>query len=156
MVNQLSYFTFQPMFNAGITKAMAYDILSVDIKEPLLLIEKCSPCSGGSGFSSLSGPLPCARRHITANKMCEHDVKKHFLPSIHTSSQVHSVLCPLDPHFVSLTDIWKSVQSCCKINTIKVFLCTVTWFSCFLAWTILLSTENAHVNSYNTVIRFNS
>ena len=34
----------------------------VYIKEPLLLIEKSSPCSGGSGFPLLlSGPLLHAR-----------------------------------------------------------------------------------------------
>ena len=42
----------------GVTKAMLCAILSVYIKEPLLLIRKSSPC-GGSGFPlSLSGPLP--------------------------------------------------------------------------------------------------
>ena len=40
----------------------------------LPLIEKCSPCSGGSGFPLshyLSGPLPHVRRHITVYKYIE-------------------------------------------------------------------------------------
>ena len=42
----------------------------VHIKEPLLLIGKSSPCSGGSRFLShyLNGTLPYVRCHITINK----------------------------------------------------------------------------------------
>ena len=47
-------------FNNG--HGMCYPVCGmVHIKEPLLLIEKSSPCSGGSGFPLshyLSGPLP--------------------------------------------------------------------------------------------------
>ena len=57
----------------GVTKAVVCDILSgmVDIKEPLLLIGKSSPC-GAAGFLSryLSSPLPYVRCHITVNKKC--------------------------------------------------------------------------------------
>ena len=48
----------------------------VDIKYPLLLIEKSNPCSGGSGFSSyLNGPLSYVRNHITVLKCVECVVK---------------------------------------------------------------------------------
>ena len=42
----------------GIIKAMVYAILSgmVNIKDPLLPIEKSSPCSSGSGFSFWLSP----------------------------------------------------------------------------------------------------
>ena len=41
-------------------------------KEPLLLIEKSSPCSGGSGsrFGYIRCPLTYVRRHTTVSKMC--------------------------------------------------------------------------------------
>ena len=38
-------------FTTGITKAVICAILSVHINEPLLLIGKNSPCSGGSDFT---------------------------------------------------------------------------------------------------------
>ena len=42
MVDPLSYFSFQPVFHACVTKAVVSVILSVmmHIKEPLLLIRK--------------------------------------------------------------------------------------------------------------------
>ena len=41
----------------------------IHIKEPMLLIEKSSPCGSRSFlFRYLSGPLPYVRRHITVNK----------------------------------------------------------------------------------------
>ena len=54
----------------GVTKAVVCVILSgmMHIKEPLLLIEKSSPC-GGSGLP-LSGPLPYVWCHIAVNEMC--------------------------------------------------------------------------------------
>ena len=72
MVDPFSYFSFQlhDWCNKGC--GMCYPVCGmVHIKEPLLLIGKCSPC-GGSGFLSryLSGPLPYVLRHITVNKMC--------------------------------------------------------------------------------------
>ena len=54
------------------------------MKDALLLIEKSSPCSGGTDFLSryLGGPLPYGRRHITVNKMYSvRPLTKHFLPS---------------------------------------------------------------------------
>ena len=62
MLDPLSYFSFH-CSTTGLTMVMVCAILSgmVHIKEPLLLIEKSSPCSGGSGFPLshyLSGPLP--------------------------------------------------------------------------------------------------
>ena len=39
----------------GVTKVVVYGM--VHIKEPLLLIGKSSPCSGGSGFSLLLSEL---------------------------------------------------------------------------------------------------
>ena len=56
----------------GITKAVVCAIL-VNIKDPLLLIEKSSTRSGDSGLllsRYLSGPLLYVRRHITVNKTC--------------------------------------------------------------------------------------
>ena len=52
-VDPLGYFLFQPAFydwcNKG--RGMSYPVCGmVHIKEPLLLIGKSSPCSGGSGF----------------------------------------------------------------------------------------------------------
>ena len=58
-VDLLNYFSFQPVLHNWCNKdrGMYYsDCGMVDIKEPLLLIGKSSPCSGGSGFPlSLSG-----------------------------------------------------------------------------------------------------
>ena len=55
------YFSFQPVLHDWCNKGrgMCYPVCRiVHIKEPMLLIGKCSPC-GGSGFPlSLSGPLP--------------------------------------------------------------------------------------------------
>ena len=52
MVHPLSYFSFKPVFhNKGI--GMCYPIcgmVHIKEKEPLLLIRKSSPCSGGSRF----------------------------------------------------------------------------------------------------------
>ena len=60
----------------GVTKAvvMYHSVCGmVHIKDPLLLIEKSSPCIGGSGFPlSLSewSFTMSGGRHITVNKMC--------------------------------------------------------------------------------------
>ena len=53
MVDPLRYFSFQPVFydwcNRG--RGMCYPVCEmVHIKEPLVLIDKRSPCSGGNGF----------------------------------------------------------------------------------------------------------
>ena len=52
---------------------MCYSVCGImHIKDPLLLIEKSSTCSGGSGFPlslSVLSPLPWGL-HITINKMC--------------------------------------------------------------------------------------
>ena len=76
MMDLLSYFLSHPMlhdwYNKG--RGMCYPACGmVDIKEPLLLTEKSSPCSGGSGFPlSLSERffLPYVLGHITVNIMC--------------------------------------------------------------------------------------
>ena len=73
MVDPLSYFSFQPVFHdTGMCRGMCYPICGmVHINDPLLLIEKSSPC-GGRGFRylSVSLGLPYVQRHITVNKMC--------------------------------------------------------------------------------------
>ena len=61
-----SYFSFQPVLHEWCIegRGMCYPVCGiVHIKDPLLLIEKSSPCSGGSGFplSFLNGPLPYNR-----------------------------------------------------------------------------------------------
>ena len=53
MVDPLSYFSFKPVLHDLCNKGcgMCYSVCGmVHIKEPLLLIKKSSPCSGGSGF----------------------------------------------------------------------------------------------------------
>ena len=53
MVDLLSYFSFQPVLNNWFNKChvMYYPVYGmVHIKDPLLLIEKSSPCNGDSGF----------------------------------------------------------------------------------------------------------
>ena len=76
-VDLLNYYSFQPVFHDWCNKGrgMCYPVYGmVHIKEPLLLIGKSSPCSGGTGFFSLylSGPLPYVC-HITVhtNGSCE-------------------------------------------------------------------------------------
>ena len=52
MVDPLSYFSFQPLLHDWCSKGrcMCYPVCGmVPIKDPLLLIEKSSPC-GGSGI----------------------------------------------------------------------------------------------------------
>ena len=54
MVGSLSYFLFQPVLHDWCAKGhgMRYPVCGmVDIKDPLLLIKKSSPCSGDSGFA---------------------------------------------------------------------------------------------------------
>ena len=56
MVESLSFFLFQPVFYNWCNKdhGMYYPVCRmVHIKEPLLIIGKSSPCSGGSGFPLL-------------------------------------------------------------------------------------------------------
>ena len=52
-------------------RSMCYHVCGmVHKKDPLLLNEKSSPCSCGSGFPpSLSGSLPYVQHHTTVNKM---------------------------------------------------------------------------------------
>ena len=62
MVDPLNYFSFQSVLHDWCNKGcdMYYPVCGMmHIKEPLLLIEKSSPC-GAAGFLSryLSGPLP--------------------------------------------------------------------------------------------------
>ena len=70
-VDQLSYFSFQPVFHDWYNKGrgMCCPVCGmVHIKEPLLLIGKSSPC-GSSGF-----PLSLSEWSfticLTVNKMC--------------------------------------------------------------------------------------
>ena len=52
-VDPLSYFSFQPVLHdwCNEVRGMCYPVSGmVHIKEPLMLIERCSPC-GGSGIS---------------------------------------------------------------------------------------------------------
>ena len=69
MVDSLAISRSSQCSMTGVTKAVVYPILCgiVHIKDPLLLIEKRSPCSGYySGFPLLlSGPLPYNHK-----KMC--------------------------------------------------------------------------------------
>ena len=53
MVDSLSYFSLQPVLHDRCNKGygLCYPVCGMmHIKEPLLLIGKSSPCSGGSGF----------------------------------------------------------------------------------------------------------
>ena len=72
MVDPLSYLLFQPVLHDWCNKSCGVCCPvsgMLHIKEPLLLIEKSSPCSGSSRFPlSLSGPLPYVRCHITIIK----------------------------------------------------------------------------------------
>ena len=71
--NHWPFFHSTQCSTTGVTKAVVYIILCgmVHIKEPLLVIEKSSPCSGRSGFLlAQSDLLPLFRHHITINKMC--------------------------------------------------------------------------------------
>ena len=71
-VDPLSYFSFQPVLHDWCNKGrgMCYPVCGmVHMKEPLLLIEKSSPC-GGSGFPLSLSEWSFVWRHITVNKMC--------------------------------------------------------------------------------------
>ena len=52
MVDPLNYFSFQAVLNNWCNKrhGMYYPVCGMHIKDPLLLMGKCSPC-GSSGFS---------------------------------------------------------------------------------------------------------
>ena len=53
MVDPLSYFSLQPVLHDWCNKGhdICYPVCGmVHTKDPLLLIEKNNPCSGGSGF----------------------------------------------------------------------------------------------------------
>ena len=58
---QLSYFSFLPALENWFIKTVCG---MINIKDPLLLIRKSSPCS------SSSGPLSYALCNITKNQMC--------------------------------------------------------------------------------------
>ena len=53
-------------------RGMCYPVCGmVHIREPLLLIDKSSPCGDRAFLSGYqNGPFPYVRRHITVNKMC--------------------------------------------------------------------------------------
>ena len=79
------YFPFQPVLHNWCNKGcgMCYPVCGmVHIKEPLLLIEKGSPCDG-SGFPRyLSGPLPYFQHNTTIKyNVLSVSLNKHFLPS---------------------------------------------------------------------------
>ena len=64
MVDSLSYFSFQPVLHVWYNKGrgLCYPVCGIlHIKDPLLLIEKSSPFSGGSGF-----PLAMILYHTSA------------------------------------------------------------------------------------------
>ena len=73
MLDPLSYFSFQ-CSSTGVTKVVVCTILSgmVDIKEPMLLIRKNSPCSGGSGF-----PLSLSEWSVTIFPMPYNHIINH-------------------------------------------------------------------------------
>ena len=78
MVDSLSYFSFQPvgLHHDWCNKdhGMCYLVCGmVHKKDALLLIEKSSPCSGGSGF-----PLPYVRCHITIKNVLRASLNKTF------------------------------------------------------------------------------
>ena len=65
MVNPLRYVSFQPVLHDWDSKGdVSYSVCRmVDIKRPLLIIRKSSPCNGGRGFPLsryLSGSLSYA------------------------------------------------------------------------------------------------
>ena len=73
MTEPLSYFLFQPelhnWYNKG--RSMCYPVCGVvHIKDPLLLIRKSSPRSGGSKFPLLLSELSFTICEITVIKMC--------------------------------------------------------------------------------------
>ena len=70
MVDPLRCFSFKPVLHNWCNKGcyMCYPLCGmVHVKEPLLLIGKSSPCSGGSGFplSLPDAPIPYVQNHIT-------------------------------------------------------------------------------------------
>ena len=68
MVNPLSYFSLQPVLNNCGNKChcVYYPVSGmVHIKDPLLLIRKGSPCSGGSGFPLSPSEWSFAICHIS-------------------------------------------------------------------------------------------
>ena len=85
MVNPSSYFSFQPVLHDWCNKGcgMHYPVCGMmHIKEPLLLIEKSSPC-GGSGFpfslSEWSFTICLTPYNRKQNVLSVSS--KHFLPS---------------------------------------------------------------------------
>ena len=98
MVNLLGYFSFQPVLNDWyITKAVvcAIHLWHVAyIKDPLLLIEKSSPYSGSSGFSSLV--ITAVLYHITVNNVLIALLNKTFpsfcLSPLHPRKDNYSLL----------------------------------------------------------------
>ena len=91
MVDPLSYFSFQPVIpNKG--HGMCYPVCGMmHIKEPLLLIGKSSPCSGGSGV--FNGSLPYVQSHIAVNKnMLGVSLNISFLSSSRKASHSYSLI----------------------------------------------------------------
>ena len=81
MVNPLNYFSFQSMFHDSCNehRGMYYHVCG------MVLFGKCSPSSGGSGFSLLLFelsfticPTPYVRRHITVKNMFSESLNKTF------------------------------------------------------------------------------
>ena len=110
----------------------------VHIKDPLLLIEKGSPCSGDSGnFLLLSGPLQYFRRHITVNKVSRAlSIKTYFLPSRNLVDLIIDVflsktLLTMLQNWKPLTFIinareekWPQVRSECLTCTFRASCCS--------------------------------
>ena len=76
MLDPLCHFSFQTVLNDSINndRGLCYPVYGmVHTEDPLLLIEKSSPCSGGIGFRlSLSEWF---FTNITVNKTCERVIK---------------------------------------------------------------------------------
>ena len=129
-VDQLSYFSFQPVLHDWCNKGrgMCYPFCGmVHIKEPLLLIDKSSLC-GGSGF-------PFSLTEWSVDKLCwvRREIK-HFSLSLSLSlalSSPFSVLTPLIPDMrlkvrcvCACMREWVSVHVCmCVCMCVCVCVC---------------------------------
>ena len=96
MVHPLSYFLFQPVicnwYNKGC--GMCYPVCwVVHVKDPLLLIRKNSPCSGGSRFllSLYEWSFTICLTPYNHIKHVEYIIKKNVLPSLVTCTDC---FCP--------------------------------------------------------------
>ena len=102
MVDSLSHFSLQSVLHDWCNKSRSMYCPVCEmmlIKEPLLLIRKCSP-SGSSGFPlSLTAPLQYLRRQITVNKMLLlRDIEREmFYLTMHSTHFIYGYMA---------SDIW--------------------------------------------------